>query len=179
MEILAMGDNWGLDRMEPFWDNEYIELDYVQEKFNNPDDLKLWKDQGYVHPDSHYTGAMCDMRSLQPTWNDEIVSWFYKKYNVNDIGTSYYRMGTGVVLPMHGDIYTRYRKMFRCELHNIKRIVVFLEDWHSGHYFEIAGNPVTYWKAGDYVWWFGDVKHMAANIGLEDRYTLQITGHLR
>jgi hypothetical protein len=98
--------------MEPFWDNEYIGLDYVQEKFNNPDDLKLWKDQGYVHPDSHYTGAMCDMRSLQPTWNDEIVSWFYKKYKVYDIGTSYYRMGTGVILPMHGDIYTRYREMY-------------------------------------------------------------------
>ena len=82
---------------------------------------------------------MCDMRSLQPTWNDEIVSWFFKKYKVYDIGTSYYRMGTGVILPMHGDIYTRYREMFRCELHDIKRVVVFLEDWHSGHYFEIAG----------------------------------------
>ena len=126
MEILAMGDNWGLDRMEPFWDNEYIGLDYVQEKFNNLDDLKLWKDQGYTHSDSHYTGALCDMRSLQPTWNDDIISWFYKKYNVNDIGTSYYRMGTGVVLPMHGDIYARYRQIFRCELHNIKRVVVFL-----------------------------------------------------
>jgi len=51
-----------------------------------------------------------------------------------------------------------------------------LEDWKSGHYFEGMGNPVTQWRAGDAVEWDYDTPHMAANIGLEPRYTLQITG---
>jgi len=177
---IMMNDKWGLGRIEPFWGNEYIGLNYAQEKFNNPDDLKLWKDQGYTHPDSHYTGALCDMRNIQPTWNDKIISWFSNnQHKVYDVGTSYYRMDTGVILPVHSDTFKKYRELFRCELSNIKRAVVFLEDWQSGHYLEIADTPVTNWKAGDYVWWFGDVPHMAANIGLADRYTLQITGHLK
>jgi hypothetical protein len=53
---------------------------------------------------------------------------------------------------------------------------VFLEDWKSGHYFE--GNDVAKvnWRAGDVVEWQYDASHMAANLGLEPRYTLQITG---
>jgi len=33
------------------------------------------------------------------------------------------------------------------------------------------------WKAGDYAIWTGNTKHFAANIGVDYRYTLQITGH--
>jgi len=36
---------------------------------------------------------------------------------------------------------------------------------------------VVNWHAGQVVQWVYDVPHMAANIGLADRYTLQITGH--
>jgi hypothetical protein len=56
--------------------------------------------------------------------------------------------------------------------------LVLLEDWCPGHYFEVAGIPYVNWHAGDIVEWVYNVPHAAANIGLEDRYTLQITGHL-
>tara|TARA_R110001599_G_scaffold248919_1_gene448809 strand:- start:1005 stop:1523 length:519 start_codon:yes stop_codon:yes gene_type:complete len=172
-----MTDKWGLGYVDPIWDKEYINLTYIYEKFNNPTDTALWKNQGYVL--GNELGALCDMRSPQPSWNQQIVNWFSNKYQVQDIGTSYYRMSTGVVLPTHGDTYEKYRQLFGCKLEDIKRVVLFLEDWKSGHYFEIDGNPVINWRAGDYVWWTGDLKHMAANIGLEDRYTLQVTGHVK
>jgi hypothetical protein len=54
--------------------------------------------------------------------------------------------------------------------------VIFLEDWQSGHYFEIDGTPITAWSAGDVITWRYDVPHVAANVGMTDRYTLQITG---
>ena len=41
---------------------------------------------------------------------------------------------------------------------------------------ECMGEPVVGWRAGQVVEWQYDTPHMAANIGLEDRYTLQITG---
>ena len=57
------------------------------------------------------------------------------------------------------------------------RIVVFLEDWKSGHISEVNGVQVSNWHAGDYMLWESDCPHLAANIGLDKRYTLQLTGH--
>jgi len=39
------------------------------------------------------------------------------------------------------------------------------------------GESIVNWKAGDWAMWIGDTRHFAANIGIEYRYTLQITGH--
>ena len=168
---------WHKDHIEPFWDDEYKSLSYKLEPFNNRQDLVKWKRQGYCHPDSHYTGLMCDMRKPQPSWNDQIIEWAANKFDLKNIGTSYYKMGTGVILPLHGDTYKRYRKVFHCELEDCERIIIFLEDWQNGHYFEIGNKSITNWLAGDYVWWRSNTEHMAANIGTTSRYTLQITGH--
>jgi kynureninase len=53
---------------------------------------------------------------------------------------------------------------------------VFLEDWKSGHYFEIDNVAHLNWRKGDYVLWNNDVPHFAGNFGIEPRYTMQITG---
>jgi len=86
-------------------------------------------------------------------------------------------MVTNEILPVHGDDYKLYREKFKVELVDCYRILVFLEDWKSGHYFEFNNRPVVDWKSGDYFIWNDKVPHMAANIGIDDRYTLQITGH--
>ena len=83
-----------------------------------------------------------------------------------------------LVLPLHSDDYKLYRNKFNLDIDDVFRILVFLEDWKSGHYFEFNGEPIVNWKKGDYLKWNGKVPHMAANIGVEPRYTLQITGHL-
>jgi hypothetical protein len=51
-----------------------------------------------------------------------------------------------------------------------------MEDWKSGHYMEVDGNPIVNWNRGDYVMWNYDVPHYAGNFGIEPRYTMQITG---
>ena len=53
-----------------------------------------------------------------------------------------------------------------------------MEDWKPGHYLEFNGVAVTNWSAGDYALWSAEVPHAASNIGVESRYTLQITGEL-
>ena len=81
---------------------------------------------------------------------------------------------------MHSDLYVKYIKLFGLQgrEQRIRRAVVFLEDWKSGHYFEMLDEPVIKWRAGKAVEWTYDVPHMAANMGTEPRYTLQITGHV-
>ena len=120
---------------------------------------------------------MCGHNEIQPSWNDKIVEWVREEFELEDIGCCYYRMVTNEILPTHGDDYKLYREKFDCELDDINRIIIFLEDWKSGHYFEMDGEPKVNWKAGNFIIWRGGIEHMAANIGIEDRYTLQITGH--
>jgi hypothetical protein len=89
-------------------------------------------------------------------------------------------MTSGTVMPVHQDRYVKYIDLFNLQgqEHTICRALVLLEDWRSGHYLEIMGEPVVSWTAGTVAEWTYDTPHMAANIGLENRYTLQITGHL-
>jgi len=163
-------------QLYPFWDDEYRTLDYLDETFNDPATMQQWLEQGYPNK---FTGSMCDLRSRQPSWNQRFIDLFAEQGWL-DIGTSYYRMQTGTVLPTHGDIYAKYKQVFDLEgrEHTIRRAIVFLEDWKPGHYLEIMGRPVVDWRAGAVIEWTYDTPHMAANIGLEDRYTLQITGHI-
>lgn len=159
-----------------FWDDEFKNLEYVHEKFNDRASLDLWQQQGYG---PSVTGAMCDMRSSQPSWNNQFVKIF-NDMGWKDIGTSYYCMSTGTVMPVHSDLYLKYVDIFKLQTreHSIMRAVVFLEDWKSGHYSEVAGCPIVNWRAGQCIMWSYDTPHSAANLGLDDRYTLQITGHL-
>jgi hypothetical protein len=163
-------------QLYPFWNDEYKTLDYVNETFNDPESLELWLSQGYAN---QITGDMCDMRSPQPSWNQRFIDVFAGQ-GWRDIGTSYYRMNTGTVLPAHSDLYKKYIEVFNLQgrEHTIRRAIVLLEDWKSGHCLEIMGRPITDWKAGTVIEWSYDTPHMAANIGLEPRYTLQITGHV-
>jgi hypothetical protein len=163
-------------QLYPFWDEEYKTLDYINEIFNDSESATRWLAQGYA---DQFTGDMCDMRSPQPTWNQRFIDIF-AGLGWKDIGTSYYRMSTGTVLPTHGDLYKKYIEVFdlKGREHTIRRAIVLLEDWKSGHCLEINGRSMTDWKAGTVIEWTYNTPHMAANIGLEPRYTLQITGHV-
>ena len=157
-----------------FWDNEFKTLTYANEQFNDTESINCWIAQGYANK---FTGDMCDMRSPQPTWNNQFVN-IYTDLGWKDIGTSYYRMGTGTILPTHSDLYLRYVELFNLkgQEQRIRRAIVFLEDWKPGHYAEYNDVAKINWRAGDVVEWQYDAPHMAANMGIEPRYTLQITG---
>ena len=163
-------------QLEIFWDDEFKRLDYVREPFNDPESVNRWINQGYQ---SNITGALCDMRKPQPRWNKLFIKHF-EQLGWKDIGTAYYRMDTGTVMPVHQDLYKKYIDVFNLkgQEQTIRRAIVLLEDWKSGHYLEIMGVPEVGWKAGTVIEWTYDTPHMAANIGLDPRYTLQITGHL-
>jgi len=167
---------WSYGKIEPFWNEEYKNLEYTKEIFNNESDIKRWRDDGYRNNIEDFTGTMCSHGKNHPLWTSDVVRWIESEFNLNDIGVCFYRMETGVILPIHSDHYTVYKNKFNCDLKDIYRVLIFLEDWKSGHYFEIDGNPIVNYRAGTYAIWQGDAKHMAANMGVDDRYTLQLTG---
>lgn len=164
-----------LNHITPFWGDAYKHLEYKNEPFNNSIDTHAWLSAGYA---PKFTGDMCDMRGILPVWNNYFISYFTRA-GWKDIGTSYYRMTSGTILPKHQDTYKRYVELFNLKGREatIVRAIIFLEDWKSGHYLEINNVPFVNWKAGDIAHWRYDTPHLAANMGLDPRYTLQITGH--
>lgn len=156
--------------IEPFWSNEYKYLNYQRESFNCEEDIIRWRNQGYSQ--TNFTGSMYDMKNSMPQWCDP----FFSLFKGSNIGLSFYKMDTCNILPHHKDTFGYYKKLFSIkENMSIWRAIIFLEDWKPGHIFEIENHPITNWKAGEYVLWQYDTEHMAANLGLEPRYTAQIT----
>lgn len=162
--------------IERFWDDEFKHIDYIQEPFNDPESVNLWISQGYQ---AKICGDLADMRHPLPSWSGKFIE-MYEARGWRDVGIAFYRMRTGTVMPVHSDLYKRYIELFdlQGQEHTIRRALILLEDWKPGHYLEALSKPYVNWSAGDVVEWIYDVPHSAANIGLEDRYTLQITGHL-
>ena len=113
--------------------------------------------------------------------NDTVSDKFQniaKKFKLKQTVVALNKMTVGQVLPWHKDKYATYIK--RNKIKNKKkivRIILFLEDSMPGHQLWIDDN-LCYGKAGSYFGWQYGTKHMAANLGEKDRYTLQITGIL-
>jgi hypothetical protein len=89
-----------------------------------------------------------------------------------------HKMPSGYILPFHSDLYPTYKKIYNVDnLDKIERIIVFLKDWSWGHILQVGDVFLSGWKAGDWISWSGSVPHLAANLGKDPRYTLQVTGH--
>jgi len=136
------GLDYKIYSLDVFWDDEFKHLDYIQEPFNDSEDVRRWMAQGYQ---PKICGSMADMKGRQPSWNHLFVDYF-SAMGWKDIGTSYYRMTSGTVMPVHQDRYVKYVKLFGLEgqEYNIRRALVMLEDWQSGHYLEVQGDPVVH-----------------------------------
>jgi hypothetical protein len=81
---------------------------------------------------------------------------------------------------MHIDKYGFYANHHSIsDLDQIYRYVIFLEDSSPGHILQVNDQILIKWNQGQCVGWQNNTEHLAANLGLEDRYTLQITGTLK
>ena len=166
-----MKEKWKRGHIGRFWDLKgFKQFDYVRQPIT-AEEVAEWESQGYDHVKS-FTGQMYDNRNPMPEWVHNFKGLFHTYKNIT---FTFYKMSTLEIMPEHSDHYNTYIKMFDAKSENIHRILVMLEDWKPGHYLEIDGVGITNWIAGDYFIWKNDCKHAAANIGIEDRYSLQIT----
>lgn len=170
------GKKWFTGHVNPWWkyeDFKFLNFTY-NPRISNAEDEPKWVEQGYDYF-KNLNGMIYGRKSPIPNYALRFLDIFDWK----DQAFTHFKMNPGDALPPHKDTYTIYRRLFQVNDPNlIFRCIVFLENWKSGHYFEIDNHGITNWEAGDYVYWNFDVKHFAANIGDEPRYTLQITGHV-
>ena len=163
IEIGHVGRYWG----EDFKNLPFIKQDVTKEEIN------YWESLGYSDKYvKSYTGSMYNNSNPMPDWFDR----FERMFGMYKQSYTVYRMDTCEIMPVHADHFRTYCNLNDCDPSQVYRVILMLEDWKPGHYFELDGVGYVNWKAGDWFKWKGDVPHAASNIGVDPRYTLQITG---
>jgi hypothetical protein len=165
-----MEDRIQIGHVVRYWGDDFKELSFIRPPTEELQVL-MWQDMGYDYVKS-FVGSLYDNSNPMPDWVDR----FERMFGLSKQSYTIYRMNTLEIMPVHSDHFRTYCRLNDCTLDQVWRVVVMLEDWKPGHYFELDGVGYVNWKAGDWFKWRGDAPHAAANIGIEPRYTLQITG---
>ena len=149
--------------------NEFFTFDYIKQPIKESE-VNRWREEGYYH--KSFTGALYSSKNPMPEWTIDISN----AIGLKNCGYTFYKMDTLDIMPPHYDHFDAYCRIFNKEQNEVYRAILFLEDWKPGHYFEYNKTSFNNWNKGDYVMYSYDIEHAASNIGIEPRYTLQITG---
>tara|TARA_R100001377_G_C3177337_1_gene105282 strand:- start:501 stop:1058 length:558 start_codon:yes stop_codon:yes gene_type:complete len=99
-----------------------------------------------------------------------------KQTGIGVVSVSVIKQEPGNIIPKHKDMFFKIKEQFPKSNAELVRANIFLEDWKSGHYLEFDEQPQYHWKANEGYLINDQVIHLSANAGLEDKYTLQISG---
>jgi hypothetical protein len=138
--------------------NEYAKYGYTQHN------TKLWKTTNGIEP------------KLTFDWEQDINNQLPLDYTIATVT----RQDPGQVLPWHVDRYFFLKNQYPNDPRPIWRFLMFMEDWKIGHIVQVKNSVFTHWKQGDVITWQPGEEslHVTANIGLEKKWTCNITGFL-
>lgn len=88
------------------------------------------------------------------------------------------RQRPGCVVPWHRDTFYQIKERFPDRLDLRVRANIYLEDWKLGHFVQYNDNIHTHWTQGQGWIWDSSVLHLGANAGMQDKFTLQVSGFL-
>ena len=163
--------NWyKLDKLQNrIIQNDFLSFEYIKKPIK-VEELEKWRAQGYTH--KSFSGSMYGGKNEMPSWTDSVAA----QVGLKNCGFVFYRMNQLDIMPPHIDHFDTYCRVFNVDRNDVFRAIVFLEDWKPGHYFEYDNKGLVNWKQGDYVIYSTNTLHAASNIGIDPRYTLQVTG---
>lgn len=96
---------------------------------------------------------------------------------LSNISIAINKFTPGQYLPLHKDLYGRFRQMHNLEPNvHIRRIIIMIEDSYPGQISQLGNTTWGHWKAGDWFDWYDNTVHAAYNFSMVDRYAWQITG---
>jgi len=148
-----------------------------------PDSMDLsaldWQDrcQCYQQTDQvqrFYTAensSIWQMFDESPVWVHELAKLVPQDFQNHVV--SVIRIDPGQTIPWHQDKHYILQQKFGPG--ETWRYLIFLEDWRSGHYFQLGDQPVVQWRCGDYIKFHRRQWHLGGNMGTEPFYSAQIT----
>lgn len=88
----------------------------------------------------------------------------------------------GQVANNHYDTYIniiKYDPELQYETDRFRRFAVFLEDWVPGHVWNFGNTSFTHWVKGECITWdWMHMPHGTANMCMQTRYSLHLTGYM-
>lgn len=109
-----------------------------------------------------------------PEWTWEIAQRLLALLNdSSNYVVSIVRIDPGNTIPNHVDAHFMVQQKYGEG--KTSRYLIMLEDWRSGHYYEIHNQPYVKWRAGDWTKFGSEDWHLAGNMGDEPFYSMQVT----
>ena len=137
-------------------------------------------EQKDLHPDNNMPDSLVlDNTAIHQKFfdRDEIdYEELGKQTNMEVVSVSVIKQEPCNILPKNRDMFYKITSEFPDRKEEKVRANIFLEDWKSGHYLEFDEDPCTHWKANEGYILNDQIIHLSANAGLEDKYTLQVSG---
>lgn len=155
--------NWNIEEIKPL----PYKFDYHKDK----DLIELYASAGHNRESMHIYNCFEDNIPLDFSFLKESFSF------LGNISLAVNLFKPGQYLPLHFDLYQRYKKLYNLN-DDIKicRIVLMLEDSHPGQILQVENSLIGNWEAGEWFSWCDGDKHAFYNLSTVDRYALQITG---
>jgi len=90
----------------------------------------------------------------------------------------------GNIITVHRDTFFKIKKKHPNDTRKKVRANIYLEDWKVGHIIQYRDDNKkwhnsSHWTQGEGFLWDSEVLHLGANVGLEPKYTLQVSGFLK
>jgi hypothetical protein len=85
------------------------------------------------------------------------------------------------VVPYHRDTFYQIGKRFPDRTDLKVRANIYLEDYHLGQFIQYVDSAdhmhtSVGWSAGEGFLWDSSILHLSSNAGMQDKYTLQVSG---
>ena len=115
------------------WNDSYKSFPYIKQSIKDSE-IQEWRSQGYTH--DSFSGVMYSQSNKEnqmPDWAYDIAD----ALELKNLGFVFYKMCTLEIMPVHADHFETYCRVFNVHSSEVRRAIVFLEDWKSGHYFEM------------------------------------------
>jgi len=118
--------------------------------------------------------------------------WTQNQIDFNDLGTklnmevitvSSICQQPGCIVPLHRDTFFQINKRFPDDSRQKIRANIYLEDYKVGQFIQYIDEQSKYqtstnWRQGDGFLWDRGPLHLSANAGMQNKYTLQVSGFL-
>lgn len=158
--------------IKPSWDiEEFKALDY---KFDTHKDDDLLNEFASV---GHSKMYMTLYNYFQPNPFPPVVfDYIVPQFDITNVSVAINLFTPGQYLPLHNDLYGKYKTFHGLKNQNIRRFVVMLEDSVPGQISQVCDETYGEWRAGDWFGWDNDDPHAVYNFSTVWRYGIQITG---
>lgn len=171
-----------------------IKLDY---------DFGIFLDADYTtHEDTCIKHQVTEMTDIYASYGGLPKSYCYENTKINQlwwtpdqvdfteigrqlgmeiITISSVRQQPGCVITLHKDTFYQINKRFPDRTDLKVRANIYLEDYKFGQMVQYISPNNTFetsvgWKSGEGWVWDSDIQHLSCNAGMEDKYTIQVSG---